>query len=172
MDSKGQAYSVFKLLIAAIIAVAMLYILMSIIGLIVPPGNDVQNYAKQMIQKQKDLLGAMDTSPAVSFNAGTSLATKALVGNSGLTSDQICIHKGDFATNQNLSLAGNSIVNGGTSNLSVKARVVCDHSNNLVQTVEDLESGIDLSGDDGVCECPIESETATQLCCAVILKYA
>ncbi len=180
MDSRGQAYSVFKLLIAAIVAVAVLYILLNIIIRVIPPGNNVQDVAAQMIGKQKDQPGQIDTSTSVTFGAGTSLASKALVGSSGLTKEQICLHKGDYVDNETLQVQGSTIMNAGTQNVTLKARVACDNSNELLETITPIEGELyfdtpETAGpeSEGVCACDIVSgSTSTQLCCVVILKYA
>jgi hypothetical protein len=172
LNQIGQAYSTFKLLIAAIVAVAILYILMSIIGIIPTIGGDIQTVTKQMVQKQAGMLGALDTSSPVSFNAGSNLAPSALVGNSGLSANQICINKGDMIENENLQVQGQTIANNGRTNLQVKVSVTCNLTKSLNDSLEEMGFELDWGDDDGNCECDLDDEDATQKCCAVILRFA
>lgn len=171
MNQSGQAYSVFKLLIAAIIAVAILSILISIIVNIIGPGTDVATIAKQEIEKQVSLPATLGTSSiSASFNARTNLAPDALVGNSGLTPEQICLHKGDFSGNKALEVRGNTIMQNGPNNLKVKVSVMCHKANALLESLAQAKfEGIELNdGVDGTCGCDL---TMTQKCCVVILRY-
>ena len=175
MNNSGQAYSAFKLLIAAIVAVAILAILIPILMNIVIPGNDIQTVTTQMIQKQKDMPGGLDTQGPVKFSPGTNLAPSALVGNSGLSADQICLHKGELADRTELEVVGNTIMHSGTSEVRTSVSVTCNRSNVLVNSINEMglfDSDIEFDGTVGVCNCPIDSDTATQLCCVVILRYS
>jgi len=176
LNSRGQAYSTFKLLIAAIVAVAVLYILMSILGMIPNIGGDIGTTTRNMIQKQADSLGALETTPsAVSFNGGSNLAPSALVGTTGLSADQICLHKGDQVDNTNLEIQGKTLRNAGTNALQVKVSVTCNYSKDLVSSLEEMGFD-DVAGslndsESGVCDCPLDEES-NKKCCVVILKYA
>ncbi len=173
MNRKGQAYSTFKLLIAAIVAVAILYILMSIIGIIPTIGGDIQTSTKQMIQKQSTMPGALDTtSSPVSFGAGSNLAPSSLVGNSGLSTTQICLSLGDHFENENLSAQGFTIMNNGRTSVQVKVSVVCNSSNDLLGSL--AEMGLQDTFEEGqaTCGCALDDDTEVQRCCAVILRYA
>jgi len=171
LNQSGQAYSVFKLLIAAIIAVAILYILISIIGGINIFGSDVQTVAKQIIQKQVDMPGQLDTSTAAVFKSGTNLAPSALVGNSGLTPEQICLHKGELVDNIAVTVTGSTLMQNGTTDLTVKISVMCHKADALQAAIDEVGlTTVDL--DDvsaGSCGCDL---TTTQKCCVVILRFA
>ena len=170
MNQSGQAYSVFKLLIAAIIAVAILYILISIIGGINIFGSDVQTVAKQIIQKQVDMPGQLDTSTAAIFKAGTNLAPSALVGNSGLTPEQICLHKGELVDNLAVTVTGSTLMQNGTTDLTVKVSVMCHKGDVLEDAVK--ETGFEdflLNGTDGTCQ---DITSTAQKVCVVMLRFA
>ena len=175
MDNKGQAYSAFQLLIAAIVAIAILGILISIIIIVVPPGNDLPTVAKQMIEKQKENRGAISTSGKVKFMAGSSLAPTALVEGTGLSPDQVCIHKGDLVNDAALKMQGSVLVNSSNNDREAKVSVICNGANSLLASINELElfqGDIEFDGEKGKCNCPIDNEAATQLCCAVMLKYS
>ncbi len=172
MNSTGQAYSVFKLLIAAIVALAILAILIPIITNIVIPGNDIQTVSKQMIQEMSPMPGALKTSDPVIFKTGSNLAPSALAGSSGLAGDQICVHKGDFEDNDALSIQGSTIMNNSISDIQVKVSVTCNASNQMIDSLEEMGLASDFDGDAGECSCPLDNSNASQKCCVVILKYA
>lgn len=175
LNHTGQAYSTFQLLIAAIVAVAILYILMSILGIIPNLGGDIVTTTKNMIQKQADSPGSLERSAAVGFNPGSNLAPSTLIGNSGLSSDQVCINKGDFATNDKLVIHGKSLMNDGSTAVQVKVSVTCNYSKDLINSLEEIgfQDVADTinDGETGVCDCPLD-EDSNKKCCVVILKYA
>ena len=67
---RGQSFDVFKLLIAAVIAVAILGILLAIIEQIIPPGQEAVNVAKQQLNSALLSPCAPLPSDTVSFKAG------------------------------------------------------------------------------------------------------
>ncbi|MEM0372788.1 MAG: hypothetical protein QXO69_03065 [archaeon] len=70
---KGQEFDTFKLMIAAVVAVAILGIMLSILGGITTPGQSFDDTAKQLIQKADQSKGATYPSAGeVSFRAGES----------------------------------------------------------------------------------------------------
>jgi len=168
MNTRGQAYSSFKLLIAAIVAVAILAILIPILMSIVVPGNDIQTVTAQMINNQSPQPGAISSSQTVNFASNSNLASSAIVGNSGLTSDQICLHKGDHASRETIEVRGSSLMNVGPD-LDMKVSVMCNRANALMDSLQELGYDIQFNGQDGFCNCQLET---TQKCCVAILKYA
>ncbi len=147
---------------------AILAILINIIINIEPPGSDIQDVTTQMIQGQAPLPGTIKTSNRVTFGSQSNLASSALVGNSGLSAEQICLHKGDHAGNAAIEIRGNSLMNTG-QDLQVKVAVTCNRANDLMQSLEDYGEDTDFGGQNGICNCDFDS---AQNCCAVILKYA
>ena len=168
MNKTGQAYSAFRLLIAAIVAVAILAILITIIVDIPIPGNDIQTVTTQMVQNQLPQPGTIKTSNQVNFASGSNLASSTLVGTSGLSEDQICLHKGDHVNSAAIEVRGSSLMNAG-QDLQVKVAVSCNRANELMNTLQDYGEDIEFGGQDGVCNCNFDT---TQKCCVVILKYA
>jgi len=172
MNRQGQAYSVFRLLIAAIVAVAILAILIPIILSIVVPGNEVQTVSKQLVQEMSPQPGAIKTSNSVIFRTESNLAPSALAAGSGLAADQICVHKGDFKDNDSLVVQGSTIMNNSPTDLQVKVSVMCNASNQMMGALEEMSMELDFDGDAGECGCPLDSSTATQKCCIVVLRYS
>ena len=59
---KGQAFDTFKLLIAAVVAIAILGILLQILNLIKPPGADPQTMIRQQLQTAYSTIGSVTVS--------------------------------------------------------------------------------------------------------------
>ena len=101
LNARGQAYSTFKLLIAAIVAIAILTILFSIIGVI--PSMGQTDPADAAATKLKDAAaGSLATelvSNKVVFKDGMTLNSISIVEKSGvaLTKEQVCLILGDFS---------------------------------------------------------------------------
>ncbi len=157
------------------LAVFGLFLLGFILGMAIPyspPGghyNDVQQVARQIIQMQVDLPGQFDTSTMLTFKSGTTLASSALVGNSSLAPEQICLHKGDFDGNPALAVHGNAITNNGANDLTLKISVMCHKANALQEALADIGFVIDLAGESAICQCDL---AANQKCCVIILRSA
>ena len=131
--------------------------------------GDIATITKQMLQERSDP-GALDTSTYGYFRAGTNLTPMALVGNSGLAPEQICLHKGDLRDNNALEVKGESIMNKGTTDLTVKVSIMCNKANALEDALKEVGfEGIELNSEYGTCDCDL---TSTLQCCVVILRYA
>lgn len=103
LDSKGQEFSVFKLLISAVIAIVILTILLQIIGAIRPISvGDPQKAAETLI-KQIDAANYTEIiSDNVTFSTGKSLTAAGIADVSGgLTAKQICLDAGIFSSRNN-----------------------------------------------------------------------
>jgi hypothetical protein len=174
MNSRGQAFSTFKLLIAAIVAIAILAILIPILTGLIIPGNEIQTVTKQLVQNQRVSPGELATSNDVIFKEGSSLAPSALSENTGMTADQVCLHLGTFAGNNVFNLQGKTIMNSGQDR-TIRVSVMCHRSNQLLEALNELEllsEEIEFDGEAGSCDCELDSDTDSQMCCAVILRHA
>ncbi len=153
MNNRGQAFSTFQLLIAAVVALAILVLLLNIIGSLPQTGTSKpQSEAVNLIKSQVNSPSELRTSSnSVSFTKEDSLNSRAIATASGvLTSTQVCISMGDFTdetdsdfadTNPNKS--GDIIQYQGSGQLRVKLSVICDTGSELAN---DLQSnGIDDS---------------------------
>ncbi|RLG21825.1 hypothetical protein DRN74_00140 [Candidatus Micrarchaeota archaeon] len=86
---RGQAFDTFKLMIAAVVAVAILGILLGILGNISTPGADPASAIRQQLSKAYQYKGSTFVSSGeASFVAGTVYTTDTFtdaVGGSGVT---------------------------------------------------------------------------------------
>ncbi|MDP2974229.1 MAG: hypothetical protein Q8N60_04210, partial [Candidatus Diapherotrites archaeon] len=97
-------------------ALVVFFLFVNCIGCSVSP-PDVQTVAQQMIRNYLDMPGYLNTSTAAVFKAGSNLPRSALVGNTALVPEQICLHKGDLKDNGALEVTDGSIWYTGATNL-------------------------------------------------------
>jgi len=89
LTKKGQASSTFQLLIAAIVALAILGVLISVIGGINTVSGDAKTAVTQKLKTQMNNPGAIDCTDQVTFKKGTSLAAEGVTKETGLSSNQV-----------------------------------------------------------------------------------
>ncbi len=153
MNNRGQAFSTFQLLIAAVVALAILVLLLNIIGSLPTPGTTKpQAEAVNLIKSQVNSPSELRTSSnAVIFTREDSLNSRAIATSSGvLTSSQVCISMGDFANEQdsdfvdtNPNASGDIVQYQGSGQLRVKLSVICDTGTELANDLQN--NGIDDS---------------------------
>ncbi len=151
MNTRGQAFSTFQLLIAAVVALAILVLLLNIIGSLPTPGTtkpqaEGVNLIKSQINSPSEL---RTSSNSVNFAKEDSLNSKSIATSSGvLTSSQVCISMGDFADetdsdfrDTNPNKTGDIIQYTGSGQLRVKLSVLCDTGTELANDLQN--NGID-----------------------------
>jgi hypothetical protein len=171
LDKNAQAYSTFKLLIAAIVALAILMILMPIIGSVIGIlENDPNDKARELLNNLYNQPEALKTTEDVTFSPDYVLSSTSLSEKIPLSSEQICMSKGDYEDEDNFELQldhRHRIVWKGSSKKTVKIVVTCNI--NLDYLMEGIEGtifedrGWDSSLDCSVCE-------NRGRCCLVALK--
>ena len=140
---KGQAFSTFQLLISAVVALAILGLLLTILGQIPflstqEPSNEAENLIKSQVGRPGEVL----TSVKVTFTKGDSLNAKAIAEASGsLPWTQICLSKGEHRDTEGFELTDNSssnrILRYTGSQLTVKLSVICDAGDQLEEDLAD-----------------------------------
>lgn len=92
--NKGQAFDTFKLMIAAVIAVAILGILLAILSGIIFPGQDPATMMKQQLQQATQYPGSIFVSQTqADFKAGVQYVQGSfadVLGGAGYKVDFIC----------------------------------------------------------------------------------
>ena len=89
LTKKGQASSTFQLLIAAIVALAILGVLISVIGGINTVSGDAKTAATQKLKTQMQNPGAVDCTDPVTFKKGNTLAAEGITKDTGLDPQQV-----------------------------------------------------------------------------------
>lgn len=110
---RGQAFEVFRLLIAAVVAGAVLMVLLNILGVIRPPSTDPGDAIKTLLQKYIETGGG--SAQEVEFVPPITVNVKTIAENLGYPEDSVCV---------NSNKVGNML--GGTS-LCGSAGFECDN---------------------------------------------
>jgi len=178
LNQEGQAYSTFKLLIAAIVAMAILAILipiiMNVMGLITA---DPTNEARSLLSDLVGSPGAIKRTTEVTFTPDSVLAASALAERLPISADQICMSTGQFAQDEDagfncLNCDGSSgsphrLIYNGSSNLTAKIAVVCNVS--LAELTTDIgDYGLSDYEEDVTDACGICEDKGK--CCAIVLE--
>lgn len=172
MNNRGQAFSTFQLLIAAVVALAILVLLLNIIGSIpIVGGQNPNKEASDLVKSQVNSPSELRTSQQVSFSRDGSLNAKSIASASGvLTSNQICISRGDHYQTTEFEYTSDDVLRyNGSSALRVKVSVLCDTGTELSNDLQSNGIQDDWLGDNPKCD------TVTQLsqtACVIALRYA
>lgn len=169
MNNRGQAFSTFQLLIAAVVALAILVLLLNIIGSLPNLGGQKPNkIASDLVASQVNAPSELRTSNPVTFTKEDSLNAKAIASASGVvTEGQLCISMGDFPEGESdfaLNSTGSVLQYNGSSNLRVRISVICDTGNQLLA---DLEAN--GSPTEWLDSCDVD---IPQTACLIALRYA
>ena len=167
MNNKGQAYSTFKLLIAAIVALAILMILMPIIASVLQIFQN--DPADKTIELLNDLYnkpeGIKTTQMVVTFTPNYVLSASGLSESTSLSANNICMSLGDFIDREGDDVGfsirqdepHHRISWNGTSNQNTKIAVTCNINlenlrDGIVDTIfEDWGDGCDICDEKGKC---------------------
>ena len=117
LNDKAQEFDVFKLVIAAIVAVAILAVLMGILSQLNIFGSDVEQTTKQTLQKALSAHAFGATSSKITFKPENKISNTYISGqsNGALSKDMISFNTGQMdnkfvATETMLSVKGGSPV--------------------------------------------------------------
>ena len=136
MNSKGQSFDVFKLLISAIVASAILVMLFAIIGGIPTFGTDPTQKAVETVKSMYSSPGQHYKTSEVQFKSGDGLTPKTIASKSGLLSEsQVCTSVGEFENDTTLfSNDGGVVTYIGSGNKNAKLSVICDDGKSLTES--------------------------------------
>ena len=144
-DDKGQASSVFQLLIAAIVAVVILTILMGVLGGIGGIGqNSPLDGAKNILKNASSSQGTPITK-TVTFSKADGVINSSTISKTseaGIPSSNICLSKGYYETGGLFEgpAAGGEFDKAlsylGSSNLKVDLIGICDDGAHIVNDVD------------------------------------
>lgn len=178
MNQEGQAYSTFKLLIAAIVAMAILAILipiiMNVMGLIkADPTNETRSLLSDLVGSP----GAVKRTKEVVFSPDSVLAASALAERLPISADQICMSTGAFKEDEDAGFEcldcdsttdPHRLIFHGNADLTAKIAVVCNVSQDELEKDIDAygleySEGTSITNACGICE-------NKGKCCAVVLE--
>ena len=160
MNLKGQAFSTFQLLIAAIVAIIILGILLQVLGIVNfnPPSTAALTNAANAVQKSKVELGGHIKTDEVPFEPGTYISSKDIASKSaiGLSPEQICVVPDQQLSTETKNWKTGSNQDGtyvqNISNIALKVRwsVICDKESDIQSTINTRygqDSPVGLTGD-------------------------
>ena len=182
IGEKGQAFSTFKLLIAAIVAMVILVILLGILGVLpIIPNNKPLDEVSNTLKSAYGTHSQLSLSKKVTFTRDYVLARKALINKAdiGLSEKQLCLSLGDFsAIGNHGGFEGGApdneakIAYTGSTQKDASFAVLCDIGESLPgqmgqgATYESLKP---KWAED--CECVKNPDLSAQVCCFVALKF-
>ena len=171
---KAQEFSVFKLLISAIIALAILAVLMPIIGSIflgfgTNPNDEAVTQIKNLYNKPSQHV----LTKAVTFTqASGGLNSKSIAtGTQLLSQSQLWLGTGDFSDGEEFALttSGGIINYTGSGSKSVKLSIMCDAGKDIDTdlTENGLESIKPANTPPTACD-----TSSNETCCVILLRSA
>ena len=172
INQKGQAFDVFKLLIAAVVAIVILTILLAVINQIGGGigKNRPDDAAGKLIGALVVAKSSVQTSDIVEFSSNNpQLFAKAVaeVSKYAVSTDQICISAGAFKDDDDWENTSPRVVKyKASSPKKAKIAGICDAGNELIQDLTD-QGEEDMANWAGECgDCIEENEP----CCFLALK--
>jgi hypothetical protein len=163
INSRGQGSSVFQLLIAAVVAVAILGVLLNILGVIKTPGSgDAASVAKQKLQEAFQNPGTPKVSEKVQMKKDSVITGVGVVGTDlGISSEEVCLGAADDLSAL-ITVSGSVMTYNSSTSREVKVMAVChpDAANLRNYITNDL-AAYNISDMSGNCE------SATGIACFV-----
>lgn len=164
LGQKGQAFSVFKLLIAAIVAVFILTFLLQILSGITPPAAGEPNEeAASKIKTLVSKLGIAETTKVVNFEPNTRLSARTIAEKTDtLGNEEVCVITGESDSGSNSPFTvtggssgsnnGGSVFYEGNSKVTRKLYIICDYADDIQTSIGEyptdaVQSAFTNSGD-------------------------
>jgi len=175
-NQRGQAFSVFELMIAAIVAVAILFVLLPILGGIITPTGDAKTNIGNTLASIRT--GGTADTPIFKLEKGTLIKSEHFTSK-GLDKCSINFDRGKFSesvvtvANGEESDCSGSFLYTGVGTVNARAKVICETTpTSLQDTVNKLEGAgsIEMPQFDYWTSCGKDGDY--DVCCLVILQKA
>lgn len=170
-SQKGQAFDVFKLLIAAVVAGAILFILMQVLAQVnIFGGSNPNEEAIKLIKQAKDSPADIKIAKDVKFTQDSTLNSRTIADKSdGLSAEQICLLASDDIPNKEKfeGSTGQLLQYTGTVTQKTKLIAVCDSETDLDTTLISLKLKDKYSFDTG--NCAFNSSGGSNTACVVVI---
>jgi hypothetical protein len=114
---RGQAFEVFRLLIAAVVAMVILMVLFNVLNLVRPPGTSAKEAVKNLIESYIETGGG--NGAEVEFQKGELVSISGIAMDLGYSSDYVCV--------------ANSIPDAGINNSLCGNEFTCDNTNKYIR---------------------------------------
>ncbi len=173
MNSKGQANSVFKILIAAVVAGAILMILMNTLNFIPSIGGEDPNSSATNLVKSNINSAGLPEFVEVTFNKDNSLNSRTIASKSKvIDKERVCVMVSKSAPNYDAfeDMGGDHLVVQYAGSYSVKTRlmVVCDAGDELEDSIDAYGYGDTDAYDFDVTDCT-DFASISNKCCVVVV---
>jgi hypothetical protein len=162
INQKGQAFSVFELMIAGVVAFAILMLLLQILPKDVTPNNDPLTSISTAINSVQPS-GEGKTSPFV-LNTGTSIAVEDIASKTSMDKGSFIFTMGAFTSEDKIETDGTYLrYVGAQKEKTIAAMIICKETNqSLLDSLSRLDSKYDTtSASEG---CPEDG----LVCCVII----
>ncbi len=175
MGEKGQASSVFNLLIAAVIAIAILVVLMQVLQIIPDfSGGDPTEQAASKVRDGVNLLGTPQIIENVNFKPNTVVSAGTIASKSNALSEgQVCVLISGSAPNETAfrdpTDDGKIIRYDGALNQKVRLVVHCDNSGKVEETLNDSGYADDFEISLDTCS-TLDSGRSTKYCVVAVIS--
>ncbi len=166
MNQKGQGSGVFQLLISAVVAMAILGVLLGILGIITPPGQDIAVIARDNLSQAFTKQGVLITSGKINITKGASITSTSGGPELGIPDTHICTGVDEALGDSFDNTTNEGVLNyNGSSAVAVRVRAYCYWDATQLQTkIQGL--GIGMTG---TLNCPGDYpfSTTTEIGCVV-----
>ena len=167
MGEKGQASSVFNLLIAAVIAIAILVVLMQVLQII-------PDFSASKVRDGVNLLGTPQIIENVNFKPNTVVSAGTIASKSNALSEgQVCVLISGSAPNETAfrdpTGDGKIIRYDGALNQKVRLVVHCDNSGKVEETLNDSGYADDFEISLDTCS-TLDSGRSTKYCVVAVIS--
>ena len=126
LNQRGQEFSVFKLLISAIVAIVVLTLLLNILGIVdFNPNTDPANAAENLLTSMDSSVYQEKVTARLDFTSENSINTAALAEATGLDREQICLLVEDDLSEFSSGTTANLINYTGSGTVRVKLAGIC-----------------------------------------------
>jgi hypothetical protein len=172
LNRKGQGSGVFQLLISAVVAMAILGVLLGILGIITPPGQDMAVIARDNLSQAFTKQGTVITSGKINISKGAPLTSTVGGPDLGIDSSQVCLTvDNDLESLFNIPTPG-SLSYIGSSSTAVRVRAYCfwDASTFEEQVTQNLGLGLDNFSTGSNCPSNFENGTRDIACLVALTK--
>lgn len=169
MNNKAQSFSVFQLVISAVIAVAILAVLLGVMSSMQLINTDPDSAMGDTLSKAAGAYGSSIRTENMTFAQGTSVSAATLAESAGLDPNQICFSLGKYENGdfEILSVGDRQTLEyDGRTAKNISAYVVCDLSQDNLEEYLGASSTLEplTGGSIDECGCPDDD-----VCCVIVL---
>ncbi len=141
LNNKGQEFSVFQLIISAIVAVAVLGVLLTLMGTVIGPGKDPIDATKALVSSLIDKSGSLSKTDPVSFDKDKTISASAIADPISVDKGSICFSVGAYQPKFSTGATGNHLAYTGSTPFTVKIQAICaSNGSDLTAAITDYQT--------------------------------